>query len=521
MTTDRHRLRLLILIVAYEAEATIEHVLQRIPRELADNYETEVLVIDDASTDRTFVLAEAMRRSGAPGFPLHVLANPQNQGYGGNQKIGFRFALDRGFDLVALVHGDGQYAPECLPTLLQPLADGEADAVMGSRMMTRRGARDGGMPLYKLVGNRILTALQNRILRARLSEYHSGYRLYSAAALQRIPFDLNANGFHFDTEIIVQLLIARQRIRELPIPTYYGKEISRVKALPYGWRVLMTTIMARIQELGLFYDRKFDCRPGDAGARLDAPRLAYDSPHRFALAFIKPGTRVLLIGRGHRFGAELRERGCSVVMPDGPSPAACMQEREHRHDSLDADELPASLAEFDLVLLLDGVDRLRAPELFVDRLRAAARLAPQVTLIVSSANIGFIVTRLMLLLGQFNYGKRGILDMTHYRLFTPRTLRRLLEQGGFTVRAVQGAPVPFPVLLGDGRAARLLLWLNGLLLRLSKSLFAYQIIAIATPRLSLDYLLAQAETQSQHRMAARDDEPVKRNAEAARSGKDP
>src|SRR2546430_5862031 len=149
---------------------------------------------------------------------------------------------------------------------------------MGSRMMTRGGARSGGMPLYKRLGNRALTAMQNRILRAKLSEYHSGYRLYSTAALRCIPFDLDADGFHFDTEIIVQLLIAGQRIRELPIPTHYGDEISRVNALGYAWRVLMAAIMARIQEIGLLYDRKLDCRPGDPLARLDAPRLGFDSP---------------------------------------------------------------------------------------------------------------------------------------------------------------------------------------------------------------------------------------------------
>jgi hypothetical protein len=507
--TERHKLRLLILIVAYEAEATIERVLRRIPEELAYRYEVEILVIDDASNDRTFALAQALGQARGLCFPLHVLANPQNQGYGGNQKIGFRFALDRGFDAVALVHGDGQYAPECLPTLLQPVANGEADAVMGSRMMTRRGALTGGMPLYKFVGNRILTAVQNWVLRAQLSEYHSGYRLYSTAALRRIPFDLNANGFHFDTEIIVQLLIAGQRICELPIPTYYGEEISRVNAFRYGCHVIMAAVMARIQQVGVFYDRKFDCRLGDPEPQIDAPRLAYDSPHRQALAFIKPGTRVLLIGRGSRFGAELRKRGCSVVMFDGMPPDG---------HPLDAAEVPASLAEFDLVLLLDGIDRVRAPELFVDRLREAARLAPHVTLLVSSANIGFIVTRLMLLMGQFNYGKRGILDMTHCRLFTLRTLRRLLEQGGFTVTAMQGAPLPFPVVLGDGLPARLLLGLNGWLLKLSRSLFAYQIVAVATPRLSLDYLLAQAETQAQYLMAVLDDGPAKRNAVAARPG---
>lgn len=500
--TERCRLRVLILIVAYEAEATIERVLQRIPADLADQYDVEILVIDDASTDRTFALADAMRQAAALRFPLHVLANPQNQGYGGNQKIGFRFALDRGFDVVALVHGDGQYAPESLPLLLKPVADGEADAVMGSRMMTRHGARDGGMPLYKVIGNRALTAFQNWILNARLSEYHSGYRLYSTAALRRIPFDLNANGFHFDTEIIVQLLIAVQRIHELPIPTHYGDEISRVKVFGYGWRVMLAALAARSQQIGLFYDRKYDCRPGDPWARLDAPRLAYDSPHRQALAFVKPGARVLLLGRGEPFAAALRERGCSVVLLDGP--ATGQRPSDRRHQGLDPAVLPASVAQFDLVLLLDGIDRVQEPEAFVDRLRAAARLAPHIRLIVSSANVGFIVTRLMLLIGQFNYGERGILDMTHYRLFTARTLRRLLEQGGFTVTELRGGPLPFPVVFGDGRLARSLLWFNGLLLRLSRSLFAYQIMAIATPRLSLEYLLAEAESQAKHRIEGPD-----------------
>src|ERR1700687_3440849 len=137
--------RLLVFIVAYQAEATIRQVLDRIPKTLSDICDVEILVIDDASSDGTFALAEAVRRERSLPFPLYVLTNPRNQGYGGNQKIGFRFALERGFDLVALVHGDGQYAPELLPTLLQPLLDGGADAVMGSRIMTPGAARKGGM----------------------------------------------------------------------------------------------------------------------------------------------------------------------------------------------------------------------------------------------------------------------------------------------------------------------------------------------------------------------------------------
>ena len=118
---------------------------------------------------------------------MTVLRNEYNQGYGGNQKVGYAYAIEQGFDFVAMVHGDGQYAPEELPRLSRRCATGEADAVFGSRMMSRFGALQGGMPLYKFVGNKILTALQNVLLGTQLSEFHSGYRVYSVAALQAIP----------------------------------------------------------------------------------------------------------------------------------------------------------------------------------------------------------------------------------------------------------------------------------------------------------------------------------------------
>jgi glycosyltransferase involved in cell wall biosynthesis len=220
--------RLLVFIVAYNAEKTIQSVLRRLDPSLAQ-YDTHILIIDDSSSDRTFERAREL--SGVP-FPLTVLFNPVNQGYGGNQKIGFHYAIREKFDIVALVHGDGQYAPECLGELLQPLLNGEADAVFGSRMLSRGEARRGGMPLYKFVGNRILTRVQNRLLGASLSEFHSGYRLYSVDALARIPFDRNTNDFHFDTEIIIQLLRGRYTIRELPIPTYYGDVTSTACVTP-------------------------------------------------------------------------------------------------------------------------------------------------------------------------------------------------------------------------------------------------------------------------------------------------
>jgi glycosyltransferase involved in cell wall biosynthesis len=218
--TNQKKPRVLVFIVAYNAERTIESVLSRIPASLSEDYEVEILAIDDASRDRTFEIGHQVKAAGSLSLPLRVLFNPINQGYGGNQKIGYHYAIKNDFDFVALVHGDGQYAPEALPELLKPLSQGVADAVFGSRMLSRGAALKGGMPLYKFVGNKILTWCQNRLLRTHFSEFHSGYRVYSVAALKRVPFDRNTNNFHFDTEIIIQLLIAGMRVRELPIPTY-------------------------------------------------------------------------------------------------------------------------------------------------------------------------------------------------------------------------------------------------------------------------------------------------------------
>src|SRR5689334_19209499 len=153
--------RVLIFIVAYNAETTIEKVLCRIPDSLRTN-DVEVLIIDDSSKDETFSSGLRYQRAHSE-FKITVLRTPENQGYGGNQKLGYRYAIDNGFDIVALVHGDGQYAPEKLPALLTPLVNGEADAVFGSRMIDKTAARAGGMPAYKWLGNQVLTRFQNRL----------------------------------------------------------------------------------------------------------------------------------------------------------------------------------------------------------------------------------------------------------------------------------------------------------------------------------------------------------------------
>jgi len=490
--------RLLILIVAYNAEKTISGVLARVPARLGDEYEVEVLVLDDSSRDRTFEESRQVQRGGGLPFPLHVLFNPVNQGYGGNQKIGYHFAIEHGFDFVALLHGDGQYAPECLPDLVKPLQDGTADAVFGSRMLERAGALRGGMPLYKFAGNRVLSWFQNLMLGTSLSEFHSGYRVYSVAALDKIPFALNTNDFHFDTEIIIQLLLARMRIAELPIPTYYGDEICHVNGIKYAIDVVRAVLVARSQRMGLFYDRRFDCEPASAANAHYEPKLDYLSPHAAAVERVPHGARVLDLGcAGGYVGAFLRrQRGCRVTGVDRcPLGPGVELDSFVMHD-LDEGLPRLDLNEYDCVLLLDVIEHLRSPETFVEQLREALKLSPSTKLLVSTANIGFFVNRLMLLAGGFNYGKRGILDLTHCRLFTFDSFRRLFEQAGFRVRETCGIPGPFPLVLGPGRLSRALVGLNTWLIRLARGPFAYQIFLVVEPLPSLEYLLRDAYEQS-------------------------
>jgi SAM-dependent methyltransferase len=216
---------------------------------------------------------------------------------------------------------------------------------------------------------------------------------------------------------------------------------------------------------------------------------------------VTPGSRVLDLGcAGGYVAALLEERnGCRVTAVD----AMPLGDRVSitgflRHD-LDSGPPPVDFREFDFVLLLDVIEHLRSPEAFVDGLREALKLSPRTELLVSTANIGFLPVRLGLFLGQWNYGKRGILDLTHTRLFTFTSLRRLFEQSGFSVVEIDGIPGPFPLALGDGWLSRTLLRLNGLLIGMSKRLFAYQIWFRVKPLASLDYLIAAAERESHDR----------------------
>lgn len=462
--------KLLIFIVAYNAERHIEKVLYRIPKATLEKYDYEILIIDDQSRDKTFERALEYQKQNL-NLNITVLYNPQNQGYGGNQKLGYHYAQLHHFDIVLLLHGDGQYAPEEFERLVIPIAEGKADAVFGSRMLNKQDALKGKMPYYKFVGNIILTQLQNRILGTRLSEFHSGYRAYSVAALTKLPIERNSNDFHFDTQIIIQLVMARMKIVEVPIPTHYGDEVCYVNGTQYAYNIMKASIHSRLQQFGIFYKREYDLDTLEPPYRLKSGFL---SSHTKLIEQIEPGTRVLDIGDSSGLIAmELLKKGCTVTGID--SRGTRYPERFTHYLQSELPALPVSVPydEYQVIVLMDVMETVEHPEKILDQLRENIKLSnPDIYLL--TANVGFFITRFQLLFGGFNYGKRGILDLNHKRLYTKKSIQRLCEQSGMKVLSIEGLPAPYPEAFGLNLWSKALVHFNAFLISLFKGLFSYE-----------------------------------------------
>jgi 2-polyprenyl-3-methyl-5-hydroxy-6-metoxy-1,4-benzoquinol methylase len=475
--------RIGILVVAYNAAGTLARVLDRIPADFRGRI-TKVLIGDDASQDSTHLVALGYQQL-ATDLPIEVIRHPRNLGYGGNQKAGYHWAIEKGLDVMVLLHGDGQYAPELLPEMVAPIERGEADAVLGSRMLDPGGARRGGMPRYKFVGNRILTTVQNVVVGTSLSEWHSGYRAYSVAALRGVPFHRNDDGFNFDTQVLVQLLEATKRIVEIPIPTYYGDEICHVNGLQYARDVTRDVLRYRAHKMGFgtgelaFASETYEAKRADGSSHEQLGRW---------LAGRSPG-RVLDLGCSDgQLAQRLRARGHHVTGVDLVARNG-VKERVDRFVEADLEHgVPPEVgASFDVVVAADVLEHVRSPERVLEDVRSL--LAPGGSLLVSVPNFGHWYPRARVALGRFDYDRRGILDKDHVRFFTRRTFERLVTDAAFRVVRRSGTGLPLEVIDrgGNGQEAgsavptRMLSRVDRAAVAVRPQLFAYQFIYELVP----------------------------------------
>jgi glycosyltransferase involved in cell wall biosynthesis len=458
-------------VVAYNAESTLASTLDRIPADFRPRID-EILVCDDASVDSTVDAAVRWRAAnGNP--PTTIVRHLKNLGYGGNQKAGYRMAIDRGLDIIVLLHGDGQYAPECLPEMVAPLERGECDAVFGSRMMIPGAARRGGMPMYKWVGNKILTRVENRLLGSRLTEFHSGYRAYSVAALAELPFERNTDDFDFDTQIIVQLMDRGKRIAEIPIPTYYGDEICYVNGLKYGRDVVRDVLQYRLTKVGFGTHEwvptsdEYDLKESEGTSHTVLVDMLSD----------RPPQRILDLGcSSGRLAEQLRKLGHHVTGVDGVE----IDGVRDRVDDFVAgnleDGIPAAVGSgFDVVVAADVIEHVSRPAELLRQM--AAVLAPHGEILVSTPNFAHWYPRVRVATGLFGYDRRGILDETHLRFFTRRSLLRTVRSCGLEVDELRYTGLPFDVLAErPGLPARVARRFDRLLVRLRPTLFGYQFV---------------------------------------------
>jgi hypothetical protein len=472
----------LVFIVAYNHENFIEKVLDRLPKSLIEeNY--EILIIDDASIDKTFEIANRWSDKNNK-IKIKILKNNINYGYGGNQKIGMEYAIKNKFDTLTLLHGDGQYAPEIIHELIKFHIKENASLTLGSRMINKKNALKGRMPLYKFIGNIILTKLQNLILKTSLSEFHTGYRVYSIKSLNNCKFFLNTNKYHFDTEIIIQHIANNFKIAEYAIPTYYGDEISYVNGINYAFNILKESILYKLQKFGIFYNEKYDY-----GKENYENKSKFDSTHLTAINYVKSNSKILDLGSSNAEYLNLLKDKKKCYIKTVNKIPGLRNPKVDEEELIDLDfDIPTKINEYDYILLLDIVEHLKQPEKFVSKLYN--ELNSKQTIIASTGNISFIIIRLMLLFGFFNYGNRGILDKTHTRLFTFRTFRNLFINN-FDIIKIKGIPAPFPIALGDNIISKILLKINIFFIKLSKNLFSYQIFFILKPKSSLKNILKE------------------------------
>jgi len=491
-------MRVLILILSHNVGPSIAGSLATLHTQFVNDPATELLLIDDASTDDTFKIADQFRRDHK--FPnLKVIRVPHVQGEGGNQKVGFRYALDKGFEAVLVLHGERIYSPPALIALAQALKGSDADVALGFARRSRP---------WNLVSK-----LQSRLSGVRLEGWHSLYKGYRTQALSRVAFELDTNDPSFETELLLQLIDQKCRLSPVHLSLPAGWPAQQRQNLQLAWKHVKASLKYRLQNYNLFYDFRYhpdalsDVRKAEIPPPAYSQKLDLNSPHSYVCRhprLIPSGSRVLDIGCSTGYVAEhlVRSRQCDVVGID-QLPPSMMRGKPFVYHQVDLEKDFGALRKileqesFDVILMLDVLEHLALPELFLLHLRHIRYRKPPI-FIFSTGNVAFLVIRLMLLLGHFNYGEKGILDITHKRLFSFRTFKNLFDQTGFVILQRIGFPLPYRALGLPRWLCRLAEVCNTGLIKIRRSLFAYQIMFVTTPLVLPEQVLAQSLEGNPH-----------------------
>lgn len=444
------RNKILVYLIAYDPKSALSRTLNNFSSSFISDsaFELEVLIIHDTSINSTDKEPYTNRILGSS-IPITIITNPFEVGHGGNQKLAFDYAIDGGFNILVSMQENDKCSPENFIKLIEPLLTGDAQAVFGFE------------------AKRFLQILNPLIIQPDCSAY-------CTKALSTIPFHLNSNLLDFNIDVLIQLNIKKARIENISIPASIGNDTHHFSVLEYTHKIIFCSLARKLHNLGIFYNPKYDLNPSNPYQS----KFHFYSSHSKSLEYIKGNEKILSLGSGP---IELVEpfikKGAKVSILDQyidqNMSGNCEEAISMDLDSLDLNSLKTN-DRFDLILALDIIEHLKSPEKLLEELSRDKRLI-NAKIIITTPNIAFIVIRAMLLFGQFNYGNRGILDITHTRLPTFRSLKRMLTQSGYKIEKLEGIPVPFPIVINNHLISSALIGINNLLIKLAPSLFSFQI----------------------------------------------
>lgn len=422
-------------------------------------------MFDDCSTDKTILIAKETAKSFS--YNLKIIKNIYNLGYGGNQKISYRYAIENNFDVVVMIHGDGQYPPEFINELIK-IYDNKTIAVFGSRINNSYNALKMGMPLYKYIGNKILTKILNKIINMKLLEFHSGLRSYDVNALKKINFEANTNNFHFDTEIIIQLNDIEGKIKEINIPTKYGDEICRVNGILYAKNIIIAALKSRLQKYSLMHDERF----------INLHKVISQD---YYMLHIKSAKDYI--------------KKCNSINNTKLINIVSISKKNIRSDDYQVDSFN-SIGEFikeiknynDVILIPDLLSVIDDGDLKILRKELHEN---NKSLITTVTNVAFIWIRISLLFGRFNYCESGILSFKFKRLFTMNSLIKFTKKYDLELVDPEYLNIPEKIIPKNEFIITKLLY--KILFNHKNKLFGYQIIFKLRSKNNIKEMLYESE----------------------------